>query len=67
MEKTVFSFLLIATGLFCITSSLFNWDWYFNHPRARLLVRLFGRMGARVVYAILGAVLILFGASSALQ
>jgi hypothetical protein len=67
MNKTVLAIILVASDVFSIASSFFNWDWYYNHPRARLLVRIFGRMGARVIYAILGVVLIVFGLGFGLQ
>jgi Immunity protein 17 len=66
MEKTALSIFLVAAGVFSIASSYFNWDWYYNNHRARLIVAIFGRTGARIVYAILGVVLIVFGVVSAL-
>ena len=56
MSETSFaSLLFIAAGLFSIAGAYFNWDWYMNNYRARIFVRLLGRGGARVFYAILGA------------
>jgi hypothetical protein len=64
MDKTVLAVFWVASGVFGLASSYFNWDWYYNHPRARLLVRVFGRNGARIVYAIFGAWLVVFGIGS---
>ena len=61
MSNTLLGVLVVAAGLFSVAASWFNWDWYFNNYRARLFVSLFGRNGARVAYAILGLVLVVFG------
>lgn len=39
----------------CIAAAVGDWDWFFENMRARLFVHLFGRDGARVFYALLGA------------
>jgi hypothetical protein len=61
MNKTILAIFLILSGLFSLASSYFNWDWYYNNHRARLIVAIFGRTGARIVYAILGLGLLVFG------
>jgi hypothetical protein len=38
-----------------------DWDWFMNHRKAQRLVRLFGRGGARGIYAALGAGLLVAG------
>lgn len=50
--------LLVAAGLFTITASIVNWDWFFENRRAAFFVKTFGRNGARIFYGILGAVII---------
>jgi len=53
-------FLLI--GLFSALASLLNWDFFFEHPKARVFVFLFGgRLGARIFYALLGTALLTLG------
>ncbi len=44
----------IAGGIFSIAGALFNWDWFMNNSRARGIVDLLGREGARVFYGLLG-------------
>ncbi|MCI4670442.1 MAG: immunity 17 family protein [Bacteroidia bacterium] len=50
--------LLIAGGGFSLLASIFNWDFYFEHSRARFFVKIFTRAGARVFYALLGLLLL---------
>lgn len=46
--------VLVLFGAFPVVASWRNWDWFFNHRKARLFVAMFGRNGARVFYTILG-------------
>jgi len=52
---------LLSTGLFSAAGGILNWEWFFAHPKARLLVRLFGRTGARAFYVLLGGLFLFFG------
>jgi hypothetical protein len=54
-------FILVAVGLFVLAGSAFNWDWYWERRRTQLWVDLFGRTGARIFYAALGAVVLVGG------
>lgn len=49
--------LLAVAGAFPIVAAWRDWDWFFNHRKARLFVAMFGRSGARIFYAFLGFVL----------
>jgi len=53
--------IAFGSGLFIIAAALLDWDWFFNHWRAALFVRLFGRNGARIFYVVLGALLLFLG------
>ncbi len=53
MEPT--ALFAVACGVFVIAAAAFDWDWFFNNWRARFFVNLFGRDGARLFYAALGA------------
>lgn len=53
-------FIFVA-GLFSLISSIKNWDWFFEHRKARLLAHVLGRMGARIFYGSLGLMLIGLG------
>ena len=53
--------LFILVGLLSVAASYCNWDWYFNNYRARFLVKIVGRKGARIFYMILGFFLVGLG------
>ncbi|MFK7800298.1 MAG: immunity 17 family protein [Anaerolineae bacterium] len=53
--------IFMVIGLFTIAGALFDWDWFMLSRRARWLVGIFGRDGARIFYALLGVGFIVFG------
>lgn len=53
--------ILLGAGLFAVAGAALDWDWFMNHPKARLFVNLFGRAGARVFYILLGLFLAAMG------
>ncbi len=53
--------LFVLIGLFSLAGSLFNWEWFMNHYKARFFTKLAGRAGARIIYACLGVALIVLG------
>jgi hypothetical protein len=55
-------FLFIAGGLFSAGAAVADWEWFMNHPKARLWCSIFGRGGARFFYVVLGIALIVLGA-----
>lgn len=52
---------IVAAGIFSIAGAALDWDWFINSRKARLLVSLFGRNGARIFYGLLGAVITVLG------
>ena len=54
--------ILVGTGLFSIVGAVLNKDWFMNNRKARPLVRLLSRNGARVFYIMLGVALVVLGA-----
>lgn len=56
--------LFFLIGLFNLAASVFNWDWYFKSFQVGKLVKAFGRTGARVIYGLLGLLIILFAVST---
>lgn len=52
---TVFVF---TVGTIAVTSSVLDLDWFFEHPKTFLVVKLIGRPAARVLYFLLGLFLI---------
>jgi hypothetical protein len=60
IDETSWGFLiLIAFGLFSIAGALFDWDWFMEDRRARFIVKILGRSGARVFYVLLGIAMII--------
>lgn len=53
--------LMILGGAFSIGVGVFAWSWSLNLPEAQRIVERFGRAGARVYYALLGAALLVVG------
>ena len=66
MEESVMMIVMglvfAAIGLFSLMGAVMNWDWYFNNRRARGVVAIFGRNGARIFYGILGIFIMAIGA-----
>ena len=55
---------IIVSGIFVIFCASMDYDWFMNHYKAKPFVALFGRNGTRVIYIILGIVVILLGFKS---
>lgn len=54
--------VLVFGGLFAIVCSVCDFEWFMGSRKARGLVNLLGRTGARILYCILGAVILVIGA-----
>lgn len=54
----VFAFL---SGIFVLVAVISDWNWFFEHPKAKFFVDAFGRKGARIFYGVLGCALLLIG------
>jgi hypothetical protein len=50
--------LFLVAAAFVFLAAWQNWNWFFEHPKARLVVLLFGRNGARWFYAAIGCFLL---------
>lgn len=46
------------SGILAILASLMNWDWFFNTRNARMLVGRCSRRTARVVYFVIGLLIL---------
>ena len=53
--------LITAVGLFSLSGAVFDWEWFMNNRKARPIVGIFGRSGARIFYALLGAAFVTAG------
>ncbi|HNT73574.1 MAG TPA: immunity 17 family protein [Anaerolineae bacterium] len=51
----------ILVGLFMLGGAIGNWDWFMNNRRARFVVAILSRTGARIFYGLLGAFFVLLG------
>jgi len=49
--------LSIFAGIFSLASAIFDWEWFMTNYKAALFVRILGRNGARLFYALLGLAL----------
>lgn len=56
-----YSIVLILVGAFSLAGGVFNWDWFITGRKARFLVNIFGRQVTRVIYGVIGLVLIVWG------
>ena len=61
--KTMSTVLLVVIGLFSMVGALFDWDFFMNHRKARFIVAMLGREGARGFYLLLGAAIAAGGLS----
>ena len=57
----LFGLFFIASGLFSMAGAILNWDWFMNSRKARFMVRILTRNGARIFYGFLGLTLFIFG------
>ncbi|MHC5054880.1 MAG: immunity 17 family protein [Planctomycetota bacterium] len=53
---------LVAGGVFSIAGAVFNWEWFMTARKARFIVAIAGRTGARIFYGVLGVALVVIGA-----
>ena len=53
--------LFIFGGLFSLTGAILDWEWFMTNYKAAVFVRILGRNGARLLYALLGLVLVALG------
>ncbi|MDR2903241.1 MAG: immunity 17 family protein [Clostridiales bacterium] len=55
------SIIIVSCGLFSIICAALDLDWFMENRKARFIVMLFKRNGARVFYIVLGLLVILSG------
>lgn len=56
-----FGLFFIAAGLFSLCGAVCDWEWFMTHRKASFFVSVFGRIGARIFYALFGAGLAILG------
>ena len=63
MIKIAIVVILLSAGLVILFGSIFNWDWMFRRPLARTLIQATGVDKAKIIYGIVG--LLLLGVAAA--
>ena len=53
--------ILAFAGLFCVLGALCDWEWFMGSAKARFLIKLFTRPGARIFYGLVGLTLMAVG------
>lgn len=61
MESMLLMIVCIGSGIFCILGAALEWDFFYNNYKAKRMVNMFGKQGAKIFYIILGAVVIGMG------
>jgi len=61
MGVIILFYLMIGVGVLTLFAALSNWEWFFKQRRAKNIVKLVGRNGARVIYALLGTLFAVIG------
>lgn len=64
MRETLLSIFLVIAGIFSMGGAYFEWGFFFNYKKVKRLVEVLGKKGARIVYFVLGVILVLVGAVS---
>ena len=59
--NTLPAIAIILIGLLSVLGAALDWDWFIANRKVRIFVRLLGRTGARILYVILGGVLMAYG------
>lgn len=55
------SLFFLIVGLFSMAGAILDWDWFMNSRKARFMVRILTRQGARIFYSFLGLTLFILG------
>jgi hypothetical protein len=55
------SVFFVAAGIFSILGGACDWDWFMNARKARFMVTILSRSGARIFYCLLGLGLVVLG------
>lgn len=53
--------VFIIAGILSAVAALMNWDWFFTSSNAKLLIGKFSRLTARIIYFILGCLIVTMG------
>ncbi len=56
-----YSIIVILIGVFSLAGAVFDWDWFISGRKVRFFVDIFGRKVTRIIYGLLGLILIGWG------
>ena len=59
--NTLPAIAVILIGLLSLLGAVLDWNWFIANRKVRIFVRLLGRTGARILYVILGGILMVYG------
>lgn len=59
MAKYFMTGIFAIAGIIAFLAASFNWGWFFTAQNAQYVVKRYGRQKARLIYGILGLVLII--------
>jgi len=51
--------IYFGVGVFAICAAASDWQWYWNHPTSKFLIKLMTKKGARITYGCIGAFLLI--------
>ena len=57
----IFGVVFMLIGLFSLIASIKDWNFFFGSLKAKWVVNIIGRNGTRILYGILGIVIIIVG------
>ena len=58
MLNLIATIIFSILGILSISASLFNFKWFFTSENGRMFVKLFGYLGARIFYGIVGCLIL---------
>ncbi len=61
-QQGIAGLVLVPAGAFAVAGAALDWTWFFGDRRARVITAVFGRVGGRVIYALIGGALVGLGA-----
>ncbi|MCR4765883.1 MAG: immunity 17 family protein [Bacteroidaceae bacterium] len=59
MAKYFMTGIFAIAGIIAFLAATFNWGWFFTAQNAQYVVKRYGRQKARLIYGVLGLVLII--------
>ncbi len=58
MDKQTFTqIFFMAAGIFSVLGAFFEWGFFFNSRKAKLVTKILGRTGAKIFYIVIGIAL----------